>query len=168
MKKTANKNFIMAILLVAAMTLVCILLGVVLIDLDGDLDSAKNSISTTVGDGAVEDVEGYGVIAESIAYGFGAFAGAILLVIIFLVGGYAFVLFLIALIARLIYAKEGKKLLAYRILMGVEYLLQTGLFLFFIDSLMREFNVIILIMMLLVLAEIVYGVINTYTGRICE
>lgn len=167
MKKKANQNFIMAMILVAAMVLVCIFFGAALVDLDSDLDSMKSDISTTLEDGEVEDVEGYGVIAESIGYGFGAFASAIIFAVILLVGGYAFLLFIVALIARLIYAGKGKRLIAYRILMGVEYLLQVGLILFFGDILVGSFNVVTLVIMLLILIEIVYGAVNTYTKRIC-
>lgn len=168
MKKRANINFLLVIILTVAMMVVPIVLGVALVDLSSELEGVKSSMDATLEGSEIDDVEGYGVIAESIGYGFGAFAGAILLVVIFLVGGYAFVLFLIALIARLIFGKEGKRLLAYRILMGFEYALQAGIILFFADVLSGEFNVVPLVIMLLVLAEIVYGVINTYTKRICE
>ena len=125
-KKRANINFILVIILTAVMMLVPIILGAAYVELNNEMDSLKSEMSATLEDGEVGDVEGYGVIAQGIGYGLGSFAGALVLVMIVLVGGYAFVLFLIALIARLVFAKEGKRLLAYRILMGVEYALQAG------------------------------------------
>ncbi|MBQ8821347.1 MAG: hypothetical protein IJZ82_01775 [Lachnospiraceae bacterium] len=138
MKKKVNNNFTLVILLVAAMLLIPLIFGLALIDLDSDMDSLKNEISTTLEDGEVDDVEGYGVIAESVGYGFGAFASVIIFVIILMVGGYALLLFVIALIARLIFKAEGKRLTAYRILMGVEYVLQLGIVYLLVDSLCRR------------------------------
>lgn len=167
-KKRANINFILVIILTAVMMLVPIILGAAYVELNNEMDSLKSEMSATLEDGEVGDVEGYGVIAQGIGYGLGSFAGALVLVMIVLVGGYAFVLFLIALIARLVFAKEGKRLLAYRILMGVEYALQAGIIIFFVDILSGEFNVGPLVIMLVVLAEIVYGCVNTFSKRICE
>ena len=168
MKKTVNGNFILCMLIVAALVLLCVFFGVATTDMGGEMDSIKSDISETLEDGEVDDVEGYGVIAESIGYGFSAFASAILLVMILLVGVYAFALFIIALIARLVYKSEGKRLAVYRVLMGIEYLLQAGLILFLGEILVNSRNLTVLVVIVPLLAAIVYGVRNTYTKRICE
>ncbi len=168
MKKTVNKNFILCMLVVAALVLLCVLFGVATADIGGEMDSVKSDISGILEGEEVNDVEGYGVIAESIGYGFSAFASAILFAMILLVGAYAFVLFIVALIARLVFKSQGKRLVIYRILMGVEYVLQAGLILLLGDMLVNSGNGIVLVIIVPLLAEIVYGVRNTYTDRICE
>ena len=40
-EKIVNQNFILAMILVAAMTLVCIVFGVALTDLEGEMDSPR-------------------------------------------------------------------------------------------------------------------------------
>ncbi|MBQ7919684.1 MAG: hypothetical protein IJ324_07080 [Lachnospiraceae bacterium] len=169
MKKKVNINFILVIVLVAAMMLVPIVLGVAYAELNSEMVSLKSSMDATLeSNDEIEDVEGYGLIAESIGYGFGAFAGILVLAMIIIVAGYALLLFVFALIARLVFAREGKRLLAYRILMGIDYVLQVGLVLFLGEMLLGEFNVGPLVLMLLVLAGLVYSARNTYTKRICE
>lgn len=166
--KKANIIFILAVVLAVAIAIVAIGLGLAFTELGSGMDTLRNDMSATLEGGEVDDVEGYGLIVEGAGYGLGAFAGIVLLFAAIFVGGYAFLLFLFALIARLVYAKEGKRLLAYRILMGFEYVLQAGIFLFFCILLSEGFNPGLLVIMLLVLAELVYGVLNTFTKRICE
>ncbi len=168
MKKRANINFILIIILTVAMLLVPAILGIALIDLDSDMESLKSEISVALEDDEMDDVEGYGVIAEGVGYGLGAFAGALVFAVALLVGGYAILLFVVALIARLVFAKEGKRLVVYRILMGLEYILQLGILIFFVDMLSGGFQLGALLLMLLVLAELVYGCVNTFTKRILK
>ena len=84
----------------------------------------------------------------------------------FLIGGYAFLLFLIALIARLVYAGKGGRLVAYRILMTVEYLLQFLLIVCMVFSLIEVFMIKIFILTLLILAGLVFSAMNTYSKKI--
>lgn len=168
MKKAVNKNFILCMLVVTALVLLCVLFGVATTDIGGEMESVKSDISGILEGEEVNDVEGYGVIAESIGLGFGVFASAILFAMIFLVGAYAFVLFIVALIARLVFKSQGKRLVIYRVLMGIEYVLQAGLILLLGDMLVNSGSGIVLVIIVPLLAEIVYGVRNTYTDRICE
>lgn len=66
--------------------------------------------------------------------------------------------------ARAVFSKQGKGLLAYRILMGIAYILQGGIVLFCINVM----SVSWIILAALVAAGIVYGGINTYTERIFD
>ena len=168
MKKIVNQNFVLSMIIVAAMVLVCIFFGFVMSDVGEGMDYLRNDISQTVENGEVGDVEGYAMIIQGIGYGFGAFANVLLFGVVLLVGFYGFLLFIVALIARLVYKSEGKRLVVYRVLMGIEYVLQAGLFWVLGEMMISNFNLIMLVVILLLLAEIIYGVINTYTKRICE
>jgi len=85
-----------------------------------------------------------------------------------MVGGYAGLLLVFAVLARLVFAKEGGRLLAYRILMSVEYVLQAGILVFLIGLLLDGFDIVFLILTLMIAAGLIYSGINTYTKRICE
>lgn len=167
LKKKVNINFLLALVLVAGLLMIPVVLGVAVNDMSGELDALESDISATLEEGEVDDVEGYGVLAEGTAYGLGTFANTMLIIVIIMVGGYAGLLFVFAAMARLIYAKEGKRLLAYRILMSVEYVLQAGIIVFLVNLLLGGFDIVFLLMILMIAAGLIYSARNTYTKRIC-
>ncbi len=168
LKKKVNINLILALVLVAGLLMIPIALGVIVNDMSGELDALGEEMSTAFEDGEIDTVEGHGLIWQGAGYGFGAFAGTMLMIVIFMVGGYAGLLFVFAVMARIIFAKEGGRLLAYRILMGVEYVLQAGIVVFLISMLLEGFDFVFLLMTLMILAGLIYSARNTYTKRICE
>lgn len=168
LKKKVNINLILALVLVAGLLMIPIALGMIVNDMSGELNELGEEMSTAFEDGEIDTVEGHGLILEGAGYGLGAFAGTMLIIIIFMVGGYAGLLFVFAVMARLIFAKEGGRLLAYRILMGVEYVLQAGIVVFLVSMLLEGFDIVFLLMTLMVLAGLIYSARNTYTKRICE
>ena len=168
LKRKVNINFILALVLVAGLLMIPIVLGVAVNDLSSDIDAPGDGISTALEDGEADEVEGYGMLLEGAGYGLGTFANAMLMVVIIMVGGYAGLLFVFAAMARLIFAKEGGRLRAYRILMGVEYVLQAGIIVFLGNLLLSGFDIVFLLMILMIGAGLIYSAVNTYTKRICE
>lgn len=162
--KKVTINFIMSMAVVALMLVCIVILGVASAKISDGCNSAKNEISATRQKDEIGDVEGYGIAVNGIGYGFGALTGFVILVIEILIGGYALLLFVFAAIARAVFSKQGKGLIAYRVLMGIEYVLQGGLVLFCI----KVMSVPLMILAALVAAAIVYGSINTYTDRILD
>ena len=79
---------------------------------------------------------------------------------------YALLLFVIALAARLVYKDSGGRLLAYRIIMGIEYALQGIMEVLLIISITRLPTIGNVLGAVILGAEIIYGAINTYTPRI--
>lgn len=104
------------------------------------------------------------VVSGKTSNSFGDLIGIVIYVLEILIGGYALLLLILAIVARAVFSKQGKGLLAYRILMGIEYILQGGIVLFCINVMSVSWN----ILAALVAAGIVYGGINTYTERILD
>lgn len=168
LKKKVNINLILALVLVAGLLMIPIAMGVIVNDLNDSMDVLEEDMSGVYGDGEIDTVEGHGLIMEGAAYGFGVFSSAMLMIVIFMVGGYAGLLFVFAVMARIIYAGEGGRLLAYRILMGVEYVLQAGIVVFLVNMMLEDFDFVFLILTIMIAAGLIYSGINTYTKRIRE
>jgi len=168
LKKKVNINLILALVLVAGLLMIPIAMGVIVNDLNDDLGILGEDMSEAYEDGEIDTVEGHGLILEGAAYGLGVFSSTMLMIVIIMVGGYAGLLLVFAVLARLVFAKEGGRLLAYRILMSVEYVLQAGILVFLIGLLLDGFDIVFLILTLMIAAGLIYSGINTYTKRICE
>lgn len=87
----------------------------------------------------------------------------------FVTGIYVTLMFVIALIARLVFSSSKNRLLAYRIFMSLEYVLQ-GVVIFilcalFINGVLRTTGIISFI---LLVGQLIYSAINTYSKRIVE
>lgn len=162
--KKVTVNFIMSMAIVILMLFLIIILGVASKEISKETNSVKHEVSVTRQKEEIGDVEGYGMIVNGITYGFGSLAGIVLAVVEILIGAYAILLFVFAVIARKVFVKQGKGLMTYRILMGVEYILQGGIVLFCANSM----SLFCIILAVLIVAEITYGCINTYTDRILE
>lgn len=94
------------------------------------------------------------------------FAGGLAILLIILLGGYVAALFAFALIPKLLIEKDKGRLVAYRVLMTIEYLLQAQIVLFCVGMMSEEFNVFWFIAALAVTVLNVISAINTYTKRI--
>ena len=165
--KKVNINFILSLLIIIALfalAVFCLFLGG---KLDAEvLETTGNNMQETMQGGDIGDVEGYGLIAQGIGYGF-AFLGYIVFIILaILIGGYAVLMLVFAAVARVIFSNE--RLLAYRILMGIEYFLQIALELFILTMLVDQFAVWWLVTELLLVSITVYCMINTYSARIID
>lgn len=166
MKKIANINFILAVILIIGLLLPAFTLGKYSNYLDSGLEYLQNDMDERMDDGSIDDVEGWGLILEGIGLGLGTVANVVLIAVIVIIVVYALLLFLFALIARLVYAPQGGRLVAYRILMSIEYILQLLLIAFFIFILTSAFMVKILIYTILASAGLIYSAYNTYSKRI--
>ena len=128
----------------------------------------------------IDDVTGYALIGMNIVRGLGAFGSFILALFAVAIGLYAVILLIFALIARAVYKPQGGRLIAYRILMTIEYILQSFIPITLgsaVVGLLRlpgigikhifSFSNISLILITIVSAAcIIYSAVNTYTSRI--
>ena len=128
-------NFNMAsLLLIAAILLIfaAICFGSYL-ESEAELNSLKTEINRVRSQDEIDDVEGYGLIINSIGYAIGAIGGA------FILGYFVFIPVIIALViiafsvvSRVIYsAVSSKRLLAYRIVSGFGYFFMLAAFLLY-------------------------------------
>lgn len=114
-------------------------------------------------DESLFDVEGYSVIFKGMLYGFVAFGELFVVMVAILCGFGAFIVFFPALLARLLYKNSNGRILAYRIIMGIDYVIITAIALVMLGGM--ELSAVWLIP-LGMLAIVVCGIINTYSERI--
>lgn len=165
--KKANINLILSMLIVIALLAVAVFLLFLGEKIDsGVLNPTGDSIQSTLKNGPVDDVEGYGVIVQGMGYGFSLLGYILFVILAVLSGGYALLMLLFLIIARIIYSNEH--LLAYRILMGIVYALQIGLEVLILTTLVTEFATVWFVIELLLVGITVFCVINTYSPRIID
>lgn len=170
MKKVTQNLFISIGVGLVLVIMMLILMGVTGI-LGSGVKEIKEDIDTIYEDGEVDTVEGHGAIMEGGLMVVGAFAGVFLIGLICFMAIFAFVLILIAVIARLVFAKQGTRLVLYRILMGIEYLFQAIVAWVCMDVALdnlRDINFICLLVGIAVTVGTIYSARNTYSERICE
>ncbi len=124
MMKKVNINFILTLILPTVLVVVAIATKCWLVTLEAELDGLKTEMDVELQAEEIDDVAGYGLIAQS----FGYTAGMVIFIVaelffVILPSIFAIILFVPALIARCIYSERKGRLLAYRILMGIEYTL---------------------------------------------
>lgn len=129
-KKQVNKNFILMLTLVAMLLLV-IILGITMVYvLNSGMNGLQSDISRMRSKDEIGDVEGYGIIVNSIGYGLAGMGKLlILLFLIVIPTALASFIFVFALMARLIYKDTPGRILTYRILMGFSFAGQIMMFL---------------------------------------
>ncbi len=166
MKKAVNSNFILAIILSLALMLVPLGIGIIVNSIEKDTQEIQKKLEILEQEdwGNPEEMD---ELSAKYEQGVGSYAKMIFWIILFIVGGYSLLLFLIALMAWLVYCKNPGKLLAYRLLMSIHYLLQAGVIYVLVDMLVDQFSLITLILTVLVVVALVYSAFNTYTKRIC-
>lgn len=167
MKKVVNRNFLLAIILSLALMLVPVGIGVIVAGIEKDTHEIQKKLE-------ILEEEEWGIPEEmqelSAKYeqGVGNYAKVIFWVVLFVVGGYSLLLFLVALMAWLVYRKNSDKLRGYRVLMSIHYILQLGVVYVLVDMLVDQFSLITLLLTILVVAALIYSAFNTYTKRICR
>ncbi len=167
MKKAVNCNFLLAIILSVALMLVPVGIGIIVAGIEKDTQEIQEKLEILEEEewGSPEEMQELSVKYEQ---GVGSYAKVIFWVVLFIVGGYALLLFLIALMAWLVYKKNPDKLRMYRVLMSIHYVLQMGVVYVLADMLVDEFSLITLLLTVLVVAALIYSAFNTYTKRICR
>lgn len=164
--KKVNINFILAIIIVVVLLVLSFSLWRAVQKADKELERIESSIDEKRQENEIDDVEGHGMILESFAYLIGGMGVILIKAILIIMVVYALLLFVIALAARLVYKDSGGRLLAYRIIMGIEYALQGIMEVLLIISITQLPTIGNVLGAVILGAEIIYGAINTYTPRI--
>lgn len=172
-KRPVNFNFVSMLFIVAL--LVCGVILSVYADSwigNSELDELGSSINETLSQDEIGDVEGYGVIIESIVYGIGKigevfFWGLMIMCSVII----SLIIIILSIISRAVYsAEKPKRLLAYRIIMGVCYFFMLASCLLF--SVLFFFNLITAVLAaifdILVIAAFIIGIGNTYSEKILK
>ncbi len=172
-KRPVNFNFV-SVLTVAAFLVVLLLICLVIyIDGEAELNEIGARIDETRSEAEIDDVEGYGLIVESIGYGLGAFGNALLLGFgVIIPGIISAVIAVFAVTARLIYSDTNKnRLLAYRIVSGIGYFFMLAFCLMYSTFfLLIDIATAIpaAVFDILVIAVFIIGVKNTYSEKILK
>ncbi len=177
--KKVTINFILSMVFVVALTILTVLSASAYSDMHAALKKTSSDISADHDYyDEIEDVNGYALLVKNLGLFFGTFGIVILLAVAIALGLYAFLLFLFALIARLVYRPEGGRLIAYRILMTIEYLFQGGIAYVLggttIDIISEGHLtqnditscIVMIILTLTTIGLILYSAVNTYSSRI--
>lgn len=170
-KRPVNFNFLAIMILVILLFLAGLVMWSAVLDADAELLGMKGEINEIQSRDEIGDVEGYGLLGYMIAYGVGSFvvmAVKILFVWIPLFMG--LILLVLAVLSRAVYADNGGRLLMYRIIMGIGYILLAAMagLLAGLLSMWSGILAFVLVGSLLayVTAIIILGIRNTYTDRI--
>ena len=165
--KRENINLLLAMIMVAGVMLLAFLCFRTGKALDNNLTGVSGSFQEATRDGEVEDVEGYALIVQGIGYGFGKLGYLIVMAAAVLLTIYATLLGIFAVAARVVFNRE--RLLAYRILMGVEYVLQAIAELILLWRMISDgFTPVCVATEILLLGMTIYSAVNTYSSRMQE
>lgn len=135
--------------------------------LNNELGILKSDISSTLQDSQdVDDVEGYGVIASGVGYSFGVFVALVAGVVGILGIGYGIILTIFLVIARIVYGQTKGRIIAYRILMGIDYVLLSILVILISIGIINSFSTIMFLIDLYLIIILAICIRNTYTKRI--
>lgn len=166
--KTVNKIYIIIMSIAIVLLASCFVVEKAFDAIDDYGEEVSSDADEAREDGEIDDVEGWGLIAEGSMLGLGAFAGIFLLGAALAFGIYAVLLILIATIARLLFKPQGVGLGLYRVLMTIEYILMALLDLLFISILLEGFSVLALVGAVVFTFATVYGLIYTYSRKITQ
>lgn len=169
MKKQVNKNLVWNMAVIGILALVIIIGLAYFCIADAGLNVLGNDINQARSAGEIGDVEGYGIIMKGIGYGLGSF-GLLLILALFVIfpGIMTIYILTFSLIARLIYANTGGRILAYRILMGFSFSGQIVCLLLSVSMIYssEQFHVIPLFISMYLVFVIWKGMQGTYTKRL--
>ncbi len=168
-RRAANWNLILALGFLGIAILSGVILGIVIdfgcAELRGEQQSLYISISEARAQEQISDVEGYGILVEGLASGIYAlprFAARVAFVIgIGITLGLAVVVVLIAVIARIVYAKSHRRFQAYRICVAVQHALSICFPVGFLIALLRVGNVFLCWIPIMLL---IYALIAAWIG----
>ena len=165
--KSANRNLLMFLV----PSVVVLLLGFLLL-IQGDtiIESAK-SLWPDTPQGDVGDVEGYAMLAGMIGIGLGGLAGLAVQLAGMLAIVYAGALLILSVVARLVYGQTPGRVLAYRIVMGLDFLVLMLPFPDILKSFARSladgsFLPLCLVYIVVSLVMLVTGCRRTYSGQV--
>lgn len=166
-KKPVNVNFISVLSIIILLVGLAVTIGIFAAGA-GNESSAVGSAINEMRAGEVGDVEGWGMLLMGAVGLTGVMASAFywfFAIIFFLM---ALFLFIPLLIARLLYSNTGGRLLAYRIIMGITYLLMLPLLMLLLSFIGIGIPITIFAILGVLLLLVVLGlnVINTYSNRI--
>jgi len=168
MKKRMNLNLLLATLLAVGLMIIPIVIGVISWNIEQEMQDVREEMQMILTEDYGDHVGSDEYTMESTDYSSGSYIMMFVYVLFFIIGGYALLVFLFALIAWMILRQNSKRLMMYRLLMGVEYLLQAGVLYVMIDMLIDKFDIITLFLTILVLAGLLYSAINTYSKRMSQ
>lgn len=166
--KQVDKNFILALILTSALLLFAAAVNLIACPVASELETLKNGMNGKLGQ-PIEDVAGYALILEGLGYGIGSISLALVKLFFvwfpLLLGGY---IFSFAWIAKLVYAMSNRRIILYRVLMGVSFSGQIVMLLY--DLIMITFGgwlfTIGLVSSIGVFFIIFLGIRGTYTKTI--
>lgn len=163
-KRPVNINFITILAVVILLAVFAVASGCAAMSISDEV----NTVGHQFNDLRVSADDGWGIVIT----GFAGLTGAILVVLCWTVAitlaVIAALLFIPLLTARLVYRNTGGRLLAYRIIMGVEYFF-LSLFVMMLLGMVagNVLSVVILLpFSLIIIAIIVLNMVNTYSDRI--
>lgn len=165
MKNAVNRNLVLAIVLSLALMLVPAGIGIIVSGIEKDTQEIQKKLEILEEEewGNPEEMD---ELSAKYEQGVGSYAKVIFWVVLFVVGGYSLLLFLIAWMAWFVYHKDPEKLRVYRVLMSIHYLLQAGVIYVLVDMLVDQFSLLTLLLTILVVAALIYSAFHTYTKRI--
>ncbi len=165
MKKAANFNFISILVISVLLFILALAVQLYILPMQNELSDLRGTMSDIRQQDEIDDVGGYALLLSGAGYFLGAFATGILVAICVIAEIIAVLLFIPNLIARIVYSGNGGRLLAYRIIMGIEY---AGVAAFSVLLILLFWNnwAICIPCGGYCLAITIIGCINTYTARI--
>ena len=172
-KRPVNFNFVSVLAVAAFLVFLLLVCLAIYIGSEAELNEMSARLDEIRSQEEIDDVEGYGLIVESIGYGLGVLGNALLLGLGVIVPGIiSAVIAVFAVTARLIYSDTNKnRLLAYRIVSGFGY--------FFMLAFCLMYSTVFLlidvataipaaIFDILVIAVFIIGIRNTYSEKILK
>ena len=165
--KAANRNFFLlgipAVLILAA--------GITLFFFGDGLLQMSQSMAPELPEGEVGDVEGYAFLIGLFGSGIGQLVGLFVQVVALLIAIYGGAILALSILARAIYKTTPGRILAYRIVMALNFVLlllpvPSLLSSFISSSANGKFSFGLLAYLILTALLTVFGCFNTYTSRI--
>ena len=170
--KKVTQNLWISIAICVLSLLLAVIPTILLIGLDGGMEAVGGFFEEIWENGEVDTVEGHGAILVGFLGLLGIFGEFILIGLLLAIATYLTACLFLTLIARFIYApQKGWRLVVYRILMSILYLVQTvGVWICFVFASFEGIGpkVTFIPIGLLMIAGIIYSAINTYSDRILK
>lgn len=164
-KRTVNANFVMILSVILLLCAVAGFFGFYAHSAQGYGGQYAESASNIL-DKGIDTVSGWGVIFGTLGAAAMTIATGAFYLLMGLLLFYAIIMLILLIIARCVYRNEGGRLLAYRILMGIEYVLILLLVWIMWGIFNSTYSFLTLILSLIFLALTIWSMVNTYSSRI--
>lgn len=167
-KRPVNANFLLLFLLAVVLAFLALGSFIYAESFDKNVTALGGRISDSI-NGEMEDVEGYGAIINSIAYGFGIFGSFLIKLLYVIIPLFISLIIIVqAIFTRLIFTdKTSGGILCYRIFMAISLLIITVL-LFLYGFVLALKIVFAVFFYALFIAVLTVCIINTYTKIITK